>query len=87
MKSKQTKAPAGLQVTVIFDDLGSEVLSNLEFFEHIFVVLSQYLKLSIFLMVHNLFEKGLQKVSLNTSQIIITANLRDLSQINYLSRQ
>ena len=74
-------------LTVIFDDLGSEVLSNLEFFEHIFVVLSHHLKLSIFLVVHNLFEKGLKKISLNTSRIIILANLRDLSQINYLSRQ
>ena len=50
-------------------------------------MLSHHFKLSIFLVVHNLFEKGLRKISLNTSRFIITANLRDQSQINYLSRQ
>ena len=72
---------------IIFDDLGAQVLNNLDFFEHIFVVLSHHLKLSIFLVVHNLFEKGLRKISLNTNRFIITANYRDQSQIGYLSRQ
>ena len=70
-----------------FDDLGAQVLNNLEFFEHIFVLLSHHLKLSVFLVVHNLFEGGLQKISLNTNRFVITANLRDQSQIGYLSRQ
>ena len=33
-----------ISVTIIFEDLGSEILSNLPFFEHIFVVLSHHLK-------------------------------------------
>ena len=41
---------------VIFDDLGGEVLSNLAFFEHVFVVLSHHLKISVFLVLQNLFE-------------------------------
>ena len=72
---------------IIFDDLGAQVLANLDFFEHIFVVLSHHLKLSVFLVVHNLFEKGLRKISLNTNRFVITANHRDQSQIGYLSRQ
>jgi hypothetical protein len=72
---------------IIVDDLGAQVLANLDFFEHIFVVLSHHLKLSVFLVVHNLFEKGLRKISLNTNRFVITANHRDQSQIGYLSRQ
>ena len=72
---------------VIFDDLGGEVSSNLHFFEHIFVVLSHHLNLTVFLVVHNLFEKSLRKISLNTNRFIITANYRDKSQIGFLSRQ
>ena len=72
---------------IIFDDLGSQILNNLEFFEHIFVVLSHHLKLSIFLVVHNLFEKELRKISLNTNRFLVIANPRDQSQIGYLSRQ
>ena len=72
---------------VIFDDLGGEISSNLHFFEHIFVVLSHHLNLTVFLVVHNLFEKSLRKISLNTNRFIITANYRDKSQIGFLSRQ
>jgi GTPase SAR1 family protein len=72
---------------VIFDDLGGEVLSNLAFFEHIFVVLSHHLKISVFLVLHNLFERGLRKISLNTSRIILTSNQRDQTQINYIGMQ
>lgn len=72
---------------IIFDDLGSEISNNLHFFEHIFVVLSHHLNLTVFLVVHNLFEKSLRKISLNTNRFIITANYRDKSQIGFLSRQ
>ena len=74
-------------VSVIFDDLGGEIMKNLIFFEHIFVVLSHHLKITIFLVIHNLFEKGLRKISLNSSRIILTSNLRDTSQISHISRQ
>ena len=74
-------------VSVIFDDLGAEILTNLEIFEHIFVVLSHHLKISVFLVLHNLFERGLRKISLNTTRLILTSNLRDQSQINYIARQ
>ena len=42
---------------VIFDDLGGEISNNLHFFEHVFVVLAHHLNLTVFLVVHNLFEK------------------------------
>ena len=74
-------------VSVIFDDLGSEILKNLDFFEQIFVVLSHHMKISVFLVLHNLFEKGLQKISLNSNRIILTNNTRDVSQISYFARQ
>ena len=35
-------------LSVIFDDLGGEIMKNLNFFEHIFVVLSHHLKITIF---------------------------------------
>ena len=72
---------------MIFDDLGAEILTNLEFFEHIFVVLSHHVKISVFLVLHNLFERGLRKISLNTTRLILTSNLRDQSQNNYIARQ
>jgi hypothetical protein len=36
---------------------------------------------NIFLVLHNLFEKDLQKISLNSNRIILTNNSRDVSQI------
>ena len=77
----------GNGAVIIFDDLGGEISNNLHFFEHIFVVLSHHLNLTVFLVVHNLFEKSLRKISLNTNRFIITANYRDKSQIGFLSRQ
>ena len=77
----------GKGAIIIFDDLGNEISNNLDFFENIFVILSHHLNLTVFLVVHNLFEKSLRKISLNTNRFIITANHRDKSQIGFLSRQ
>ena len=74
-------------VIVIFDDLGSQILKNLDLFEEIFVVLSHHMKISVFLVLHNLYEKGLRKISLNSNRIILTNNPRDKYQISFLARQ
>lgn len=74
-------------VFVVFDDLGSQILRNIEFFEELFVVLSHHMRISIFLVIHNLFEKGLRKISLNSNRIILTNNCRDISQISFFARQ
>ena len=77
----------GRGAIVIFDDLGGEISNNLHFFEHVFVVLAHHSNLTVFLVVHNLFEKSLRTISLNTNRFVITANHRDKSQIGFLSRQ
>ena len=74
-------------VSVIFDDLGSLIPKNLIFFEEIFVVLSHHLRISVLLILHNLYEKGLRKISLNSNRIILTNNSRDTSQITFFARQ
>ena len=74
-------------VSVIFDDLGSQILKNLEFFEDLFVVLSHHMKIAVFLVLHNLYERGLRKISLNSTRIILTNSSRDSSQIQFFARQ
>ena len=74
-------------VGVIFDDLGSQILKNLEFFEDLFVVLSHHMKIAVFLVLHNLYERGLRKISLNSTRIILTKSTRDSSQIQFFARQ
>lgn len=86
-KSLCTYYTLGNGVSVIFDDLGSYITKNLAFFEEIFVVLSHHMKISVFLVLHNLYEKGLRKISLNSNRIILTNNSRDTSQISFFGRQ
>ena len=70
----------------IFDDLGGSVIKHYDFFKEVFLVVSHHYNASIFLVLHNLFERGLRQISLNTHRFILTKSPRDKSQLSYFAR-
>ena len=70
----------------IFDDLGGAVIKHHDFFKEVFLVISHHYNVSIFLVLHNLFERGLRQISLNTHRFILTKSPRDKSQLSYFAR-
>ena len=43
--------------------------------------------ISVILVLHNLYERGLRKISLNSTMIILTNSTRDCSKIQFFDRQ
>ena len=72
----------------IFDDLADEITrkNNLDF-NQLFTVYSHHYKVTVILILHYLFDKGLRKISLNTQHIVFTDSPRDKTSISYLARQ
>lgn len=73
--------------TVVFDDVQSEIKKNLNFFTRLFLVLTHHMNLNSYLILHNIFAKGLRDLSINSHKIIITYNPRDSLGISTLGRQ
>ena len=72
---------------VVFDDFFLHVESNKSFFENLFCIDSHHLKVSVILIVHNLFTKSLRTLSLNCHRFFLTQSLRDKGQLQTLARQ
>ena len=74
-------------ILLIFDDLQNEIEANKEFFSKIWTIYIHHKNISCIAIFHNLFTKNIRTISLNTHKIILTKNLRDLTQIKVLSQQ
>ena len=74
-------------ILLIFDDLQNEIEANKEFFTKIWTIYIHHKNISCIAIFHNLFTKNIRTISLNTHKIILTKNLRDLTQIKVLSQQ
>ena len=72
---------------VVFDDFSDEIGQNPEMFTQLYTVLSHHLNCTPVIIIHNLYAKNLRTISLNTHRVVLTNNVRDLSQITTLSRQ
>ena len=73
---------------IVLDDLLGEVVQNVEM-EKLFILGSHHKKLSVFFLQQNLYQQGRysRTIALNTAYLILFRNIRDSSQILYLSRQ
>lgn len=71
----------------IFDDLGSDIKSNIAFFRELFQIHSHHSNISVFLVLHNLFTPGIRDLSLNCHRFVLTFNPRDSLSISTLARQ
>ena len=78
---------AGTGSLVIFDDMFLYVEKNKSFFDNLFCINSHHLKVSVVLIVHNLFTKSLRTLSLNCHRFFLTQSLRDKGQLQALARQ
>ena len=78
---------AGTGSLVIFDDMFLYVEKNKSFFDNLFCINSHHLKVSVVLIVHNLFTKSLRTLSLNCHRFFLTQSLRDKGQLQTLARQ
>lgn len=72
---------------VIFDDMFLDIEKNKNFFDNLFCVNSHHLKVTVILIVHNLFTKNLRTLSLNCHRFFLTQSLRDKGQLQALARQ
>ena len=77
----------GTGTLVIFDDMFLYVEKNKSFFDNLFCINSHHLKVSVVLIVHNLFTKSLRTLSLNCHRFFLTQSLRDKGQLQALARQ
>ena len=74
-------------ILFVFDYLQNEIEANKDFFSKIWTIYIHHNKISCIAIFHNLFTKNIRTISLNTHKIILTKNLRDLTQIKILSQQ
>ena len=72
---------------VVFDDFFLHVEKHKSFFDNLFCINSHHLKVSVILIVHNLFTKDLRTLSLNCHRFFLTQSLRDKGQLQSLARQ
>ena len=77
----------GTGTVVVFDDFFLHVEKNKTFFDNLFCINSHHLKISVILIVHNLFAKSLRTLSLNCHRFFLTQSLRDKGQLQALARQ
>ena len=77
----------GTGTVVVFDDFFLHVEKNKSFFDNLFCINSHHLKVSVILIVHNLFTKDLRTLSLNCHRFFLTQSLRDKGQLQSLARQ
>ena len=77
----------GTGTLVIFDDMFLYVEKNKTFFDNLFCINSHHLKVTVVLVVHNLFTKSLRTLSLNCHRFFLTQSLRDKGQLQALARQ
>ena len=77
----------GAGTLVIFDDCSLQVEQHKEFFDNLFCISSHHLKITVVLIVHNLFTKSLRTLSLNAHRFFLTQSLRDKGQLQTLARQ
>lgn len=71
---------------LIIDDLADELVGSKEL-DRLFTKHSHHLNLSVFLVTHNLFQKNLRQVSLNSHYMFLFYNPRDVSTVQSLARQ
>jgi len=71
---------------LVIDDLMDELVGKNPL-DRLFTVLSHHLNLSIFLVVQNLFQKGMRTLSVNTHYFFLGKNPRDASSITNLAKQ
>lgn len=71
---------------LVVDDLMDELVGK-SLLDRLFTVLSHHLNLSVFLVVQNLFQKGLRTLSVNTHYFFLGKNPRDASSITNLAKQ
>ena len=77
----------GTGTVVVFDDFFLHVEKNKSFFDNLFCINSHHLKVSVILIVHNLFTKDMRTLSLNCHRFFLTQSLRDKGQLQSLARQ
>ena len=77
----------GSGTIVVFDDFSLKVEQNKDFFDNLFCINSHHLKITVILIVHNLFTKSLRTLSLNCHRFFLTQSLRDKGQLQTLARQ
>jgi hypothetical protein len=85
---KATEFDSSINNLLILDDLMQECKDSIEIY-NLFSVDSHHRNISVFLVSQNIYTKGkcTRDLNLNSSYMILFKNLRDVTQINNLSRQ
>ena len=77
----------GSGTLIIFDDFFLQIEQHKNFFDNLFCINCHHLKISIILIVHNLFSKNLRTMTLNCHRFFLTQSMRDKLQLSNLARQ
>ena len=73
-------------IIVVFDDLMTELSKDREMIKFV-TVYSHHMKITMIVLLHNIFPPGLRTLSLNTHYVVLFKNKRDTLQVEMFARR
>lgn len=73
-------------IIVVFDDLMTELSKDREMIKFV-TVYSHHMKITMVVLLHNIFPPGLRTMSLNTHYVVLFKNKRDTLQVELFARR